>query len=174
MEFRAGRGPAWGGAQWDSGDGQCRQYLRHHILGRPFQWRRVVRLAPDGTYTVLHHFGETSTDGYHPYNIALDAQGSIYGTPPVGGAFGAGGNVAPWGNGTVYKVTPDGTYSILHSFPNTTKPGGGPTGELTFDGQGNLYGAISGRNGQIFKIGVDGKYSSVFKFPKSQRHHLRG
>jgi uncharacterized repeat protein (TIGR03803 family) len=52
----------------------------------------------DGTwmYTVLHTF--TGLDGAEPdANLILDGKGNLYGTTPVGGAYGAG---------VVFEVTP--------------------------------------------------------------------
>src|SRR2546427_596315 len=66
----------------------------------------VYKLAPDGTFTLLHEFN--GSDGYYPYaGVIQDSTGNLYGTTQSGGAFGAG---------TVYKLAPDGTFTLLHEF----------------------------------------------------------
>jgi uncharacterized repeat protein (TIGR03803 family) len=96
----------------------------------------VFKVTPDGTETVLHSFGE-STDGISPTSgLVMDGQGTLYGTTRDGGDLGcqAGG-----GCGTVFKVTPDATETVLYRFTGGTD-GATPYGGLVLDGQGNLYG----------------------------------
>jgi uncharacterized repeat protein (TIGR03803 family) len=67
--------------------------------------------SPAQTYTVLATF--TGPNGVVPVNIgslAQDAAGNLYGTTTEGGAS---------GHGIVYKVTPGGLLTILHSFAIT-------------------------------------------------------
>ena len=70
----------------------------------------VFRLARDGTETVLYSFdSHDGADGISPYpGLVTDKTGNLYGTTNRGGAtiyF-----------GTVFKVAPDGTETVLHSF----------------------------------------------------------
>src|SRR5438876_7581661 len=68
------------------------------ILG----WAEVAR--GQGSYEVLHAFEGAD----YPYaGVIQDSTGNLYGTTYVGGAYGAG---------TVYKLAPDGTLTILHEF----------------------------------------------------------
>ena len=98
--------------------------------------------------TVLHNFYGGVSDGASPYDGALvfDKEGNIYGTT-------AGGGVV--GGGTMYKLAPDRTFTILHSFTNQPD-GDGPLGNVVFDKQGNLYttteegGATT--NGAVIKV----------------------
>ena len=59
------------------------------------------------------------------------------------------------GGGTIYKLAPDGTFTILHSFTNQPD-GDDPMGGVVFDKQGNLYttteegGATT--NGTVIKL----------------------
>ena len=64
-----------------------------------------------GSETVLHAF--SGSDGQWPVADLVDVNGVLYGTTEFGGS----GN-----GGTVFKVTLDGKYTILHSFEAT---GGG-------------------------------------------------
>jgi len=96
----------------------------------------VFELKPSGqlpwTLTTLHAFA--GNDGKSPRaGLVFDNAGNLYGTTMSGGAT---------QNGTVFQLTPStgGTWteSVLHSFNGTD--GDLPESELTFDGQGNLFG----------------------------------
>jgi len=88
-------------------------------------------------YKVLHYF--TGADGEGPYGgVVIDRKGDLYGTTVAGGA----------GGGTVFELAPqpDGKWSatVLHSFENDGRGGGGPYGTVVFDAAGDLYGTTSG------------------------------
>src|ERR1700733_4170674 len=72
----------------------------------------VFKFAPDGTYSVLYAFSGGS-DGANPIgSLIMDANGNLYGMTQNGGKY-----CAPAGcGGTIFKLTPDGTKSVLHSF----------------------------------------------------------
>jgi uncharacterized repeat protein (TIGR03803 family) len=98
------------------------------------------------TETILHNFGLSNTDGTLPSSgLILDKSGNLYGVTQSTGA-----NYAA-GYGTVFELSPKagGRWSekILHSFASC-KQGCEPTGNLTIDSSGNLYGAA----GVIFEI----------------------
>jgi uncharacterized repeat protein (TIGR03803 family) len=83
----------------------------------------VYKITPAGKITLLHTF--TGSDGANPAGILLQgSDGNFYGTTYNGGASGA--------NGTVFKITPAGVLTVLHSFylllqlPRRTTPLGGP------------------------------------------------
>lgn len=111
----------------------------------------VFEVMADGTEKVLYSFlGPTHLDGEHPYGLVMDAQGNLYGTTEGGGAH---------GHGTVFKVTPSGTETILYSFVGVSgseHDGENPEAGLVMDAQGNLYGTTyrggAHRYGTIFKI----------------------
>ena len=76
----------------------------------------VYRLSPNGdgtwTHTVLYAFTGGDDGGYLDWGrLIFDAAGNLYGVTTFGGQY---------GNGTVFKVTPnpDGTWteSVLHHF----------------------------------------------------------
>ncbi len=91
----------------------------------------VYKLTPSGTETVLHSFDPNGKDGLSPQaGVVLDSKGDLYGTTLLGGKSGVG---------TVYKVTPSGKETILHSFKGGAD-GIFPESTLTFDKNGNLYG----------------------------------
>ncbi|HEY3638330.1 MAG TPA: choice-of-anchor tandem repeat GloVer-containing protein [Rhizomicrobium sp.] len=114
----------------------------------------VFMLSPTGTETLLYSFA-AGNDGREPNApLLLDSSGNLYGTTVLGGSTGCKG----LGCGTVFKLTPGGTETVLYAFKNY-KYGLGPNGGLAADSQGNLYGTTNygGLNkknigGVVFKI----------------------
>ena len=63
--------------------------------------------APAQTYSVVYTF-QGGTDGMLPEaGLALDGLGNFYGTTTFGGTFGLG---------TVFKISPSGSETILYNF----------------------------------------------------------
>jgi uncharacterized repeat protein (TIGR03803 family) len=102
------------------------------------------------TEKVLHAFGAAG-DGNAPYGgVIADKRGNLYGTTVFGGANNAG---------TTYELSPSkgGQWKekILYSFTGGAD-GQYPSGSLTLDAAGNLYGATSNGGeygyGAIFEI----------------------
>jgi len=71
------------------------------------------------------------TGGNPLAGLAIDKRGNLYGTTEIGGG--------ETNNGTVFKVTPGGKESVLHSFAGGMD-GSLPLASVTLDGKGNLYG----------------------------------
>jgi len=117
----------------------------------------IFRVSQSGEETVLHSFGNTG-DGNSPEGgLISDAQGNLYGTTYLGG---------PGGFGTVFKLAPGGGYTVLYSFKGGAD-GGYPSGTLTRDDNGNLYGtAGAGPRGVgiVFKVSPAGAKSTVYAF----------
>ena len=100
-------------------------------VGGSAQQGVVFKVTPSGMETVLHSFEQNGKDGFAPTaSVILDSKGNVYGTTHLGGRVGVG---------TVYKITPAGKESILHSFKGG-KDGIFPESDLMFDKNGNLYG----------------------------------
>lgn len=111
----------------------------------------AYRLDSTGKEHVLHTFGKQPTDGEEPSGGLLDAAGNFYGVTFYGGTT---NSTCSFGCGVVYRVTDGGKYAVLYRF---TGAGDGwlPTGGLTEDSSGNLYGATmlgGSGSGVIFKI----------------------
>jgi uncharacterized repeat protein (TIGR03803 family) len=114
--------------------------------------------------TVLHSFctQQDCTDGTQPLGgVIADAAGNLYGTTGGGGAN---------QQGTVFKLAPDGTYSLLYSFcaaANCTD-GAGPSSQLIMDGSGNLYGTTmfggANQGGTVFRLATDGTETVIHSF----------
>jgi len=101
--------------------------------------------------TVLHAFAGVP-DGASPMYGALvfDKSGNLYGTTLNGGNSDGATNL-----GTVYKLAPDGTVTILYNFDG--QPDGyAPYGGVVFDTKGNLYttAAFGGNNGGEYGAGT--------------------
>jgi uncharacterized repeat protein (TIGR03803 family) len=99
----------------------------------------VFKLAPDGTFTVLHGFvGDASDGGYPVAGLARAPDGSYYGTTFFGGAQNAG---------TIFSVTPSGTYALVYAFSGG-EDGGYPYAAMAQGADGNMYGTASSGGAQ--------------------------
>jgi len=121
--------------------------------------KAVFRFTPGGAMTILHHFDLSNGDGTLPVGeLVRDGEGNLYGATARGGAF---------GGGTIYKLTPGGTETILHAFDMHNHQTGSPKGGLVMDAAGNLYGTtfIGDDNpGSAFKLAPDGTYTILHDF----------
>src|SRR3984893_12265406 len=100
----------------------------------------VFKLSPDGTETVLYSFcsSRRCSDGAFPAaGLIADSSGNLYGTTYWGGASGSG-CAGGLGCGVVFKLSPSGTETVLHSFAGSD--GANPSAGLISDSSGNLYG----------------------------------
>jgi uncharacterized repeat protein (TIGR03803 family) len=110
------------------------------------------------TETVLYSFGSYQSDGDYPTSgVIRDTAGNLYGTTDSGGTHHAPG-------GTVFKISSNGTESLLHSFANTAQIVGG----LVQDAAGNLYGTTEEggtfHRGTVFRIDKIGRYAILYSF----------
>jgi len=110
------------------------------------------------TYTVVHNFA--GTDGCcanYPSMMAQGEDGNIYGTTTSDGSG---------GYGTVFKMTPGGAFTTLHSF--SFSDGAGPQGGISLALDGNFYGTTyqggGTSHGTIFKITPGGTFTSLYSF----------
>jgi uncharacterized repeat protein (TIGR03803 family) len=123
----------------------------------------VFKITRSGAFTTLHSFCSQSgcMDGENPFaGLIQGIDGNLYGT-----TFGGG---SPKGFGTVFKITPSGMLTTLHSF---CTQGGCPDGQFPQTGlvqatNGNLYGTtIAGGaygDGTIFKITPSGMLTTLY------------
>jgi uncharacterized repeat protein (TIGR03803 family) len=120
-------------------------------------WGTVFRAGFDGTTKAVASFNYTN--GSSPVaGVVQDVDGAFYGTAYYGGADGAG---------TVFKLTPDGVLTAIHSFTGGSD-GGNPFGGLLLASDGNLYGTTEvGGNygvGTLFRISTTGAFSTLAHF----------
>jgi uncharacterized repeat protein (TIGR03803 family) len=132
----------------------------------------VFELAADGTFTLLHSFQES--DGFEPFGpLVRDAAGNLFGIAIGGGDNSCGSDGD--GCGAVFKLAPDGTLTVLHSFTGGSD-GGFPVDGLVGDGSGNLYGMTASGGigdcvdgtlvgcGVVFKFASDGTETVLYSF----------
>ncbi|MGD0189822.1 MAG: choice-of-anchor tandem repeat GloVer-containing protein [Rhizomicrobium sp.] len=95
----------------------------------------IFQVASRGEEKILYAF-KGGSDGAFPYgSLLLDNSGNLYGTTEGGAGTGCNG----YGCGTVFKLAPDGTESLLYAFQGGSD-GYIPLGNLIADANGNLYG----------------------------------
>jgi uncharacterized repeat protein (TIGR03803 family) len=134
----------------------------------------VFQITPAGKLTMLSGFCIQTgcTDGSTPFAaLALATDGSFYGTTEEHGAS----TNCDLGCGTVFKISPRGQLTTLHSFClQTGCPDGlGPNGKLVLGSDGNYYGTtVAGGTstscyngcGTVFKISTAGDFTTLYSF----------
>jgi uncharacterized protein (TIGR03437 family) len=113
----------------------------------------VFKITTAGAYTLLHTFPLTvsTTDGQLPDHAGLvqAPDGNLYGTTSVGGTNNLG---------TIFKITPGGTFTLVYNF--AASDGQWPLGGMILGKDGNLYGTTSaggtGFKGTVFKFALAG------------------
>ena len=130
----------------------------------------VFKITPAGVLTTIYKFCSVGacSDGAFPFSPLVQASdGNFYGTTSSGGH-----DTCVLSCGTVFKITPDGTLTTLHSFSQSD--GAEPFAGLVQASDGNLYGTTwmggsssgCGRDGCgiIFKITMDGAFTNLYNF----------
>jgi uncharacterized repeat protein (TIGR03803 family) len=124
----------------------------------------IFRITPSGALTSLHSFD--GKDGEYPESGVMQGiDGNFYGTTQAGGTgTGCTGEIP--GCGTIFKITPSGAFTSLHSFQLTD--GATPARKLVQGTDGNFYGATGagGANGDgtVFKITPSGTLTTLHSF----------
>jgi uncharacterized repeat protein (TIGR03803 family) len=111
--------------------------------GTVFKFSRTTRV-----FTVLHRFHGGLNGSVPQGGLLLDGAGNLYGTTVRGGTN---------ENGTVFQISKDGTYTVLHRFMKAE--GVNPNGGLVLDESGNLFGTaqLGGalNLGTVFQLSPD-------------------
>jgi uncharacterized repeat protein (TIGR03803 family) len=121
------------------------------------------------TAQILYSFGDKPNDALGPGGaLVQDKDGNFYGISSSGGTGGGPMNMGGFsGAGTVFKITPSGSETILYAFADTTVDGN-PRG-LTQGNDGNLYGTTlnGGANstGTVFELTPGGVMTILYSFP---------
>jgi uncharacterized repeat protein (TIGR03803 family) len=128
----------------------------------------VFKITTSGELTTLYSFGSkaNNADGANPFGALVQGtDGNFYGTTYTGGNSTS--------SGTVFKITPGGSLTTIHSFSGPD--GAGPEGDLvqsaangnfyglTFAG-GNTNGGNSGGNGTAYEISSSGALTTIYDF----------
>ncbi len=119
----------------------------------------VFRFSPNGSYTSLYSFVGSPTDGAHPWELVQASDGNFYGTTFAGGTQ---------DSGTVFRISPGGSYSNLYSFGSHANDGLSVHFGLVQGGDGNLYGTTEKGGtaglGTVYRISTSGSYTSLYSF----------
>ena len=128
----------------------------------------IFRFAPGADAEVLHTFGDVVDAGVANYGgsspdsgLQLGADGAFYGTTSYGGAH---------ARGTIYRISPDGVFSVLHDIDPTVD--GINAVRLIATPGGELYGIMNDLGplggGTIFRVGTDGVFETVHAFEDAE------
>jgi uncharacterized repeat protein (TIGR03803 family) len=136
----------------EAGDG----WLYGTALGGENGTGCVYRIDFAGTVQVVHAFGPAgSGDAEAPDGrLILGRDGALYGTALQGGDHGLG---------AVYRISPEGRETVLHSFAGAD--GVSPMHGLSQDAGGDLYGVALGGGasgaGTAWRLSVDGRFEMI-------------
>jgi len=150
------------------GTGPCKRVQTVVGCGTVFELSPPKGKGGAWTEKILYSF--QGSDGMWPYaGLVRDAAGNLFGTTIVGGT----GNCEGYGCGAVFELDHTGSEKVLYSFTGGTD-GYGPSGGLTLDAAGNLYGVTDNGGvlqdcggtgcGVVFKVSRSGKESVLYSF----------
>jgi uncharacterized repeat protein (TIGR03803 family) len=135
----------------------------------PYLSGTLFKITVGGKLTSLHSFCSPPhcTDGAYPHGaLVLSGDGDFYGTTSGGGTF---------AGGTVFKITPSGTLSVLYTFCSKIgcSDGTEPQAGLALGTDGLFYGTTYGGGsskkcqngcGTIFSITPQGTLNTIYSF----------
>jgi uncharacterized repeat protein (TIGR03803 family) len=115
------------------------------FAGGTFNYGTIFKVTAAGAITILHHFN-SGPDGANPYGeLAKGSDGNFYGVTSVGGT-----NTY----GTIFKITPSGTFTVIHHM--ALAEGANPHAHLILASDDLFYGTTSRGGafgyGTIFKV----------------------
>lgn len=116
----------------------------------------IYKVTPFGQKSIFHAFPEGSGGDSSDW-LTIDKTGTIYGPTWNDGL----------GFGTIFKITADGTFSTIYQFGQSNNDGKNPSGPVTLDALGNIYGVTSKGGtgfGTVYEIDATGKETVLFQF----------
>jgi uncharacterized repeat protein (TIGR03803 family) len=125
----------------------------------------IFRLLTTGKEADLFAFDDT--DGYSPYaGVTLGTDGNFYGTTAFGGSA---------GYGVFFKITPVGTYTVLHEFSGGSDglyPRAAPIEGL----DGNFYGTTQSGAGflgaTVYSYTPSGTFTTIYQFDNANDYDI--
>lgn len=128
------------------------------LLGGSSNQGTVFKVTSQGAESVLYSFTGGNDGGGPESSLVLDSDGNLWGTTSGGGTH---------NDGTVFKLTPQGTETVQWSFSGATD-GSAPAAGLTLGRDGNYYGTTfhggAHGGGTIFRITPTGTLTSLHAF----------
>lgn len=120
----------------------------------------VFSLTSSGTEAVLYSFTGGNDGGQPGSTLTLGADGELYGTTDADGAN---------SDGTAFKISTNGTFTLLHAFAGGANDGANPySNPLVLGSDGNFYGMTNngGANnvGVLFKMTASGTVTVLHSF----------
>ena len=134
---------------------------------------KVVPASGSSTVTIIGSIGTGSAYFGSAFSLIEGGDGNLYGTTSYGGSPSA---TCPNGCGTVFKVTPTGVTTLLHSFGANPVDGQNPSGALVLASDGNFYGTTAAGGspnsdcksasgcGTLYEITSDGTEAVLYSF----------
>lgn len=128
--------------------------------------RDTIVKMKDGIGTVVHVLSDDGSEGHYVNDMVVDTDGNLFGSTKGDSYV----------DSTLFKVTPDGTFSIVHRFRQSrTRDGFGPD-DLMLGSDGNIYGATDWNGpkgeGTTFRLAPNGHFSVLL--PKGTRRLTQG
>jgi uncharacterized repeat protein (TIGR03803 family) len=118
----------------------------------------IFKITPGGALTPIYRFTNGVDGGISVGKLVQWAGGNFYGTASTGGTN---------DHGTVFMVTPAGSFTPLYSFTNGLD-GAAPNAGLVIGPGGNLYGTAAAGGaygmGTIFEISSNGGFTALYSF----------
>jgi len=136
--------------------------------GLPYGEGTVFRISSAGTLTTLWQFGSSPTDGKYPTaGLVQGSDGYFYGTTWQGGTN---------NEGTVFKITTQGTLTTLYQFGSGPTDGVLPDAGLVEGSDGYFYGTtenggtnggVAAGGGTVYRISSAGTLTTLWQFGSS-------
>jgi uncharacterized repeat protein (TIGR03803 family) len=137
------------------------------LVNYPYNRGTIFVLGPKVPFTTLHTFCPSQPDcfgGFSPESLIQGSDGSLYGTTSLGGAH---------GDGTIFKISTAGDFSVLYNFCSLANcaDGFGTSRPLVEGTDGNFYGINTywgtGRAGTLYRITPAGSFTLLHTFDSS-------
>ena len=126
----------------------------------------IFRLSPDGTFTNLYKFSGGNDGGFPYANLVQGNDGNFYGATFNGGAH---------SGGSLFRITPGGTFTNLYSFTGGSD-GAFPYSALVQGSDGNFYGTTYSYGnygfGTIFQMTTNGNVTPLLSFTGTSGSYL--
>jgi uncharacterized repeat protein (TIGR03803 family) len=119
----------------------------------------IFKITTAGVFTLLHSFNNAVQGSAPRGPLLLASDGNFYGTTSTGG---------PGTAGTIFRMTPAGVVTVVHSFTGNVTDGAYPFSGLVQSPTGTLYGTSSlggvGHAGTVFSLTLGGTFAVVHSF----------
>lgn len=127
--------------------------------GGQYDTGTLFKVTPEGLESIVYAFRDQADGGWPQSDLFIDEKGNLYGKTEFGGALDLG---------TVFRITPSGVETVLHSFAGAPGDGMYPVGGVIADDAGNLYGTTTtnggGGYGNVYRLAPDGTLKLLHNF----------